>query len=127
MLETWCFILMIFYTIPCFIIYSTILIQFSLPSMKKDFNGAFFKISTVIGVSDLIYVINSFPDYKMPLCPLFSKFYSTVLPGFWINIIRFLDYYTIYIKEYLLVMIAVNRFTAIKSPHKHNYVRFFKK
>ncbi|KAE9554979.1 hypothetical protein FO519_001797 [Halicephalobus sp. NKZ332] len=83
--------------------------------------GAFFKISTAIGFTDICGYIFSYPDLKMPLCIFFADLYWKATPGYWVNICVFFVYYFNYTREYLLVANAANRLTALMFPHKHDY------
>ena len=124
MLPVWCFIVMLVYGAPTILLYIMILLRFHLPSTRNLFQGAFFKISTAIGIVDILAYLNSYPDLKMPLCVFFADTFWGATPGYWINICVFLVYYLNYTREYLLVANAANRLTALMFPHKHDFVSF---
>ena len=124
MFPGWCFMLSLIYGVPTMIFYMVILVKFHSQSTRSLFRGAFFKISTVLGIVDLLSYINSYPSLKMPLCVFFADLYLHATPGYWINISVFASYYLYYVRQYLLIANAGNRLTALVSPCKHNFVRF---
>ena len=124
MFPGWCFILMVVYGVPTIILYTLIILQFHLPSTRDLFQGAFFKISTILGIVDIVAYLNSYISVKIPLCVLFAHLFWGATPGYWINISLFITYYFNYTREYLLVGNALNRLTAMAFPRKHDFVSF---
>uniref|UniRef100_A0A914HA63 Serpentine receptor class gamma n=1 Tax=Globodera rostochiensis TaxID=31243 RepID=A0A914HA63_GLORO len=86
----------------------------------KQFHKSFYSLFIIRAIPDVLYVLNSFYGYRLPilfgsvLYPVYS-----LLPKWMINLDFFLTGYTLQANSLATAFILLNRLTAISVPLKH--------
>ena len=116
----------ILFALTCisFIIYSIFLATIIRLHTKKPFNSSFFTLCIPLGVVDLLSILNSYINHKLPDWGWYttnfntSSWYANVMAKVGMNI----TYFCGYCQSLSLLALAFNRCTVFLCPLRHQQV-----
>ena len=108
-------------SIPIYVIFVCALIKYR----KSELSGAFFTLHISIAVADLLSLIFGKFFFKFPaFCGIFPLGYDIAMgySYFLGKLVAFMFWYSMHVQMCGVVVVTINRFTALVFPLKHNKV-----
>uniref|UniRef100_A0A914XJN1 G-protein coupled receptors family 1 profile domain-containing protein n=1 Tax=Plectus sambesii TaxID=2011161 RepID=A0A914XJN1_9BILA len=108
-------------SIPIYVIFVCALIKYR----KSELSGAFYTLHISIAVADLLSLIFCKLFYKFPVfCGIFPLGYDVAMrySYFFGKLIMFMFWYSMHVQICGVVVVTINRFTALVFPLKHNKI-----
>uniref|UniRef100_A0A7E4W4L9 Serpentine receptor class gamma n=1 Tax=Panagrellus redivivus TaxID=6233 RepID=A0A7E4W4L9_PANRE len=92
------------------------------PRPSNEFGSSFFTIAKVLAVVDLCGHIGSTVMFKMPLTPFFASFFKDIQPSYFWSVPYFMTNYLEFVHTMLVMLTALNRWTALILPIKYEKI-----
>uniref|UniRef100_A0A914VHX3 G-protein coupled receptors family 1 profile domain-containing protein n=1 Tax=Plectus sambesii TaxID=2011161 RepID=A0A914VHX3_9BILA len=108
-------------SIPIYVIFVCALIKYR----KSELSGAFFTLHISIAVADLLSLIFGKFFFKFPaFCGIFPLGYDIAMDYSYFlgKLVAFMFWYSMHVQMCGVVVVTINRFTALVFPLKHNKI-----